>query len=284
MEKIIDAHIHVGKEEFISKDVKEKLIKWPLFNYLWDNPIESFTDVLKRKNISKAIIFPIPISSAWVDCYDGEDTRTANNYIIDAYNTNKEKFIPFGLIPENPHDLEDLIKKGIKGFKEHSVGQRIHTIKDDNTAKMDGSYEVLNESGLPLLIHPAPIDKTLRIKKMFDKYPSLKIILAHCGHKYGNFLKEEEETLEVVENLKGYENLYFETSNIQTSGLLDEIYSLVGDKMVFGSDYPFGQINRRTDEIIDVYKKERETIDAMNIPKEGKEGVFYKNISKILKL
>jgi len=87
-----------------------------------------------------------------------------------------------------------------------------------------------------------------------------------------------------VENLKGYENLYFETSNIQNSGLLDKIYSLVGDKMVFGSDYPFGQINRRTGEIIDVYKKERETIDAMNIPKDGKRGVFYKNISKILKL
>ena len=119
---------------------------------------------------------------------------------------------------------------------------------------------------------------------MFDKYPSLKIILAHCGHKYGNFLKEEEETLEVVENLKGYENLYFETSNIQTSGLLDEIYSLVGDKMVFGSDYPFGQINRRTDEIIDVYKKERETIDAMNMSAEEKKEIFYKNISKILKL
>ena len=149
---------------------------------------------------------------------------------------------------------------------------------------MEDSYEVLNESGLPLLIHPAPIDKTLRIKKMFDKYPSLKIILAHCGHKYGNFLKEEEETIEVVENLKGYKNLCFETSNIQNSGLLDEIYSLVGDKMVFGSDYPFGQINRRTGEIIDVYKKECETINSMNISTEEKRGVFYKNISKILKL
>jgi len=87
-----------------------------------------------------------------------------------------------------------------------------------------------------------------------------------------------------VENLKGYKNLCFETSNIQNSGLLDEIYSLVGDKMVFGSDYPFGQINRRTGEIIDVYKKECETINSMNISAEGKRGVFYKNISKILKL
>ncbi len=69
-------------------------------------------------------------------------------------------------------------------------------------------------------------------------------------------------------------NVYFETSGIQYAVILKKIYKKFGaEKIIFGSDYPFGDP-----------RVALAMIETLNPTKEEHKLITEKNISKILKI
>ncbi len=119
----------------------------------------------------------------------------------------------FGMVSINPHflDREDWkreVKKWIKdhgfvGIKLNTVGHAINLMSKD-AAMM---FETANELEVPIMLHTGlglPFASPTHICAYAEKYPDLKIILAHAG-----FIWSATDALLVASK---YKNVYLETS------------------------------------------------------------------------
>ncbi|MFZ5955573.1 MAG: amidohydrolase family protein [Nanoarchaeota archaeon] len=226
--KIIDAHCHLNKKEWIS-NTSEPDNDFLIANYGFDYTEGFISNNMKEANIESTIIFPIP--SIYVDL------RKANRYVLETAlaNSNFGKFIPFSIIDKSP---QYWYERGARGFKQHDYGQNIHP-KD--LVNYKESYQFMQEKELPLLVHSGiPIQK--RIEEIINYAPNLKIILAHCG---AEFLKKNDykphigQVHNILQSLKGHKNLYFDISALEDKEIIKMAIEEVGDdKVIFGSDFP----------------------------------------------
>ncbi len=175
-------------------------------------------------------------------------------------------------------------------------------------------YEKVVEHDLPILIHPThwesyplvdmekgwrmmhvfgwPFDTTQAIWRLIfggvlDRFPSMKIVTHHLGamlpffsgrieQSFNRFLKDK-----VRRPISEYwKNIYGDTA---TDGTLASYlcgYAFFGaDRMMYGSDYPFGP-----DAGEDFIRSNLEGIKSMDISSEDKEKILGENAKKLLKI
>jgi predicted TIM-barrel fold metal-dependent hydrolase len=262
--KIIDSHCHIHMPEWVNKcNSNDFLIEE--FNYRSSE--KEILANMDEAGIDQTIIFPMPSINV--------NLEAANLYVLYMSKLYPKKFIPFAIINNNP---EKWFKLGVKGFKEHSFGQKIQKNqygKDIISDKFKYSYRFMEDNGLPLLLH-AGVNKIERIKEFFFKEtPELKIILAHLGAdfiKTGNHLPNKYQVLETLNELKDYPNIYFDIAAIGDIEILQDAIDLVDDnKLIFGSDFP--------------YEKPSDTLnrlDKLRLSKKQKTKLFYDNITDII--
>ncbi|MBU8893610.1 MAG: amidohydrolase family protein [Bacteroidales bacterium] len=120
---------------------------------------------------------------------------------------------------------------------------------------------------LPLFIHLYSDTEVIKIIEYKKNHPNLNLIVAHLfGLEL--FIKD------------GYKdnNLYFDTSTIQlisTKRLIDAINFFGADKIIFGTDTPYGKDN---------LKKNIDRIKLLDIPKSEKEMILGENIKRLLNI
>jgi predicted TIM-barrel fold metal-dependent hydrolase len=146
-------------------------------------------------------------------------------------------------------------------------------------------YELCIKYDSPIVIHTgagtkkpqdAKYNDPKHIVKIAERFPSLKIVIAHY------FYPEVEYCYELT---KPYENIYFDTSGladeevIQETGLdkIKKILTLTEKQrpgnVVFGTDYAMCKIKRHID-----------LIESLPIGKELKDNIFYKNSIRLFDL
>jgi uncharacterized protein len=168
-------------------------------------------------------------------------------------------------------------------------------------------YQKLVEHGLPLLIQPTdwesyslvgpengmgamvaigwPFDTTQAVYRLIaggviDAFPSLKIITHHCGAMLPFFVKRIEITLRKVlkKDPAGYwGSIYGDTA---VAGSLPAHmcgYAFFGaDRMLFGSDYPFGGETR--------VKEGLACIQDMKLPEVESQKILGGNAARLFKI
>jgi predicted TIM-barrel fold metal-dependent hydrolase len=175
-------------------------------------------------------------------------------------------------------------------------------------------YEKVVEHDLPVLLHPThwedyplvdmdkgwrmmhlfgwPFDSTQAVWRLLcggvlDRYPSLKIVMHHLGALIPFFSRRIET------NVKGFlkdklrrplseywKNLYGDTATDGTTASYPCGYSFFGpDRMVFGSDYPFGPEAGE-----DFIRSNLEGVKGMKIPVADKKKILSGNAKKLLKI
>jgi hypothetical protein len=126
-------------------------------------------------------------------------------------------------------DLVSLLDKGFKGLKLHPSGQDF--IVDDE--EICWIYKLCEERGLPVLIHAAAKHNgshPRRIVSLAEKFPSLKIIMAH-------FFGDDVDIMELGGK---YPNLYTDISiNSRTLRINQAVNKYGFRNLVFGSDIPY---------------------------------------------
>lgn len=180
------------------------------------------------------------LSGLWVD----------DQYVADYAAQDPDRLIPYlSLDPTQPGWQDEMkaghLDLGMRGVKMMPMYAGFRP--DD--ASVDPLWEYATEHGLPVLLHTgttfvsqAPLDCTHPelLDRVAMRYPDVKIILAHLGHPFEN---------ECVVVIRKHPNVYADISAIHyrpwqlyNSLMLVQEYG-VWDKLLFGTDYPFTDIN-----------------------------------------
>ena len=264
--KIIDAHCHLHKPQWLIKKEEDFLITH--FNKNCDE--KQIMQNMQEAGIDTTIIFPLP--SLLIDI------EKANHYVVNTAKKYPQQFIPFTIIDHKP---EYWVKQGVKGFKEHTYGQRIQkdaSGRDIFSQEFKATYRCMEAHKIPLLLH-AGVNRIERLKQdIFKDTPGLIVILAHLGADFpesSNYRPERRQVESTLESLKDYPTLYFDISAGPDAGIIQLAVEILGsDKLIFGSDFP--------------HEKPLKTLQRLhslkNMTGMELENVLYNNIVKLLDL
>ena len=158
---------------------------------------------------------------------------------------------------------------------------------DDPT--LDPLWVYANEHRLPVLLHTgttfitqAPLECTLprHLDRVAIRHPELKIVMAHLGHPYEG---------ECVAMIRKHPNLYADISalhyrpfQLYQSLMLVQEYG-VWDKILFGTDFPFTNV----DDTIDGLRTLNQMVEGTALPKlceDQIEGMIYRDSLALLGL
>ena len=135
-----------------------------------------------------------------------------------------------------PHDGAAAVKKVVDqyGGKKGFVAMKFLTIIHGSPLRPEYEYALkfAEESCCPLTFHYWGSKYLNEIKQILEKYPRLKLILAHQGGGH------REDTLNTIDLMHRCDRLYIDTcGSIYNSLSLWEMAQLAGeDRMVFGTD------------------------------------------------
>jgi len=236
---IFDAHVHFGPST-----------QW--VPYI--NPEVSIKDVLRemeRHNIKKSLVFPNP--------HVGDKYPELNDMVIEAKKEYQSKIIGFGRV--DPRRGEEAIEEITRIHELGLIGVKLHPYVEcfrPDHPFFDEFFSTLAELGMFILVHTGTLFSSPgHIRQVLKKYPDLEIILGH--------LQEG-----CIPLMRDYENVYSDTSGSRVR-LLEYAAESCGDKIMFGSDYPY--LNHRV---------QMEVVKAAEISESVKNKIFAGNFERLL--
>ncbi|MEO8446123.1 MAG: amidohydrolase family protein, partial [bacterium] len=205
--KIIDAHIHIGK--------------WSKLFFEYGSTVEQAIDVLKSSGVDSAVCMPADNTSNF-DLYNETIDNPDYKFYFNAWIDPADK--------ELDHFLEKNIGR-ISLFKIHPSIQR-KRITDPSYEKY---LELASEKRKPVVVHCGRWQDIASYKfplELVDKFPELKLILAHLG---GDQPSLYLECAEEIKNKK-FANVYLGTESVREFYFVNKVVNTVGaEKVIFGS-------------------------------------------------
>ena len=142
-----------------------------------------------------------------------------------------------------PSDAEKMLSSSplIAGFKPYMTLNPGCTFTSDIPAYLpEWALELANQKNLVITLHiikPKALsdDRNIKeIKRICKSYPSMKLVLAHCGCGFNMY-----NTINGIRELAGIENLWFDTSAVCEAPAIMALLRKYGPKrLMWGTDYP----------------------------------------------
>ena len=226
-DKLFDVHMHISEFPFSNKDFfgfkeyYEDMSPLLCGRKVRCNALANPTDELKSK---EGHISTINFFKNQLDLYPG--------------NVGEILIKP----EESAEEIEShLIHKNIKGLKcYHIYAKRPDTFNADiNEYLTDAAFEVANKHKLAITLHMvkdralADPENMRQIKDFAKRYPDATLILAHAARAFAPWT-----AIETVEELKSYENVWYDFAAVCESPAMMQIIKKVGSsRCMWGSDY-----------------------------------------------
>lgn len=261
---IIDCHCHIYPDGIVSKAV-EAIESFYDNRYKGaDGRIETMRKNGEASGVEGFIVFSVATTPHQV--------HSINNFIAECVEKSGGVFTGLGALHPDSEalqsDFDELCSLGLRGVKLHPDIQKI-AIDDE---RMKRIYR-LCEGKLPVLLHTGDyrydFSNPDRMKRILDEFPGCTFIGAHLG---GWSVWDE-----AVGKLSGYPNFYVDTSSclcdISPEKFSELIEKYTPDKVLFGTDYPLGDVAGEIEVIRNSVKDE-----------ESLEKIFYKNAQMLFNL
>ena len=169
-----------------------------------------------------------------------------NDYLADYVRTDPARLVGFGSVnPVEPGAREELERSyhdlGLRGLKLGPIYQNYDPV-DEAAFPV---YEFAERQGIPIMIHQAttfPSTGHLRyalpilLDEVAIRFPGLKIVLAHLGHPW---------EADCVVTVRKHPNLFTDISALHGrpwrfyQAMITAVEYGIGDRILFGSDFPF---------------------------------------------
>ena len=245
-DRIFDAHTHLWKEEWVSWSVgDEPNVGRPEYDSLisaihGDRPTEAlFIPFATEENRAK-----IPAANQWVS---------------DSLSAHPDSRGLFFITPEDDPEYvrEQVQTLGLHGLKcYHSMAAVNPTWEASIPDFLPESFlEIANQESWVITLHMvktravADPDNLNWIRHYCKTYPNMKLILAHSARGF-----QPGHNLEGLANLKGLDNLYFDTSANCEPIAHQAIMRIIGpDKLMYGSDLPVSHMRGRSLGVADTF-------------------------------
>jgi predicted TIM-barrel fold metal-dependent hydrolase len=281
----IDIHIHAIFQEFV-QDLSAtpegalvlKELEFTSKNYYGRSPnilsLADFQREMDEAGVEKVVL--------QVAALKGVPARPMNEQVSQLLQMLPDKFIGFaGFDPNQGEEAVDDIEYAVKelGFKGVKTVASVLEM-DINDRAFYPSYTKAQELGVPIMIHTGAVVVTgCRVKHVhplmvddvaFD-FPELKIICAHLG---GYSYMDVHNIL--VRHPNVYADLSFWPLNPYYKDLIPWrlLEETVPDKILLGSDYPFGQTP----------KEAAEGVESLPVSHDFKRKILEGNATELLSL
>lgn len=244
MTMVIDSHIHCGKKI----------------------PYETILPFLKKAGVDGACVFA-PVDEVYCrndpDFYDTSEwqsrRRETNRYLLKVARTN-EGIFPY-LFVWNDFDYNE-ISFGYRGIKWHRhEGEPAYNYNDKRCQKL---IEKVVELNLPIVFEES-YSNTIEFINNLAR--NATVIIPHLGWLNGGFFALD------ASGIWKKQNVYADSSLASQFEITMFLKKYGPDKLVFGSDFPFG-----------LPENELKKITSLNISKVDKEKITGGNIKRILGL
>jgi uncharacterized protein len=244
----IDVHTHVEMSEAGGDSLPDELRDAAVKHFRGESARPTAAELAQyyRERKMMAVVFTVDAESV-----TGQ-TRVPNEEIAEVARANADVLIPFASIDPRKgrrgvDEARRLIEEhGVRGFKFHPNVQAFFP----NDRMAYPLYEVIEEAGLPALFHTGhsgvgsglPGGGGIRLKysnpihvdDVAVDFPTLRIVLAHPSFPW----QDEAISIalhkpQVYIDLSGWSPKYFPPQ------LVHHANTLLRDRMLFGTDYPF---------------------------------------------
>ncbi len=244
----IDVHVHVEMSRAGHDSLPDELRDAAIEHFRGQSARPTVDELASyyRERRMMAVVFTVDAES-----FTGQ-ARVPNEEIAEAAHANADVLIPFASI--DPHkgrrgvdEARRLIDEhGVRGFKFHPNVQAF--FPNDRLAYP--FYEVIEEAGLPALFHTGhsgvgsglpggggirlKFSNPIHVDDVAADFPDLKIVLAHPSFPW----QDEAISIalhkpQVYIDLSGWSPKYFPPQ------LVHHANTLLRDRVLFGTDYPF---------------------------------------------
>lgn len=235
---IIDIHTHFMPDRVMAKVwhyfdhvVPRFGVQWPV---TYKGPESERVERLGRFGVTAftALVYPHkPDMAAWLNDWSLGFAARTPGCIPTA------TFFPE---PDAADYVTNAIERGARLFKAHvQVGDY-----DPNDPLLDPVWEILETSRTPVLIHagsgPAPGRFTgpAGVRSLLQRFPGLRLVIAHMGlPEYSDFMDLADEHADVWLDTTMAFTEFTERDHPFPHGELGRLVDL-GDRILFGSDYP----------------------------------------------
>ncbi|HPO89494.1 MAG TPA: amidohydrolase family protein [Victivallales bacterium] len=260
---IIDFHTHIFPPKIVEKALNflsEKSKIKPFTN----GTLEELLISMEKSGISISVNMPVATHP--------QQTISINEWCKSIQSEKIISFASYHPALKNPKLICEIRKKSFLGIKLHPEFQNFSpddkSLEDVWKACIDNELIVFFHAGADFAFNPPFKSNPAKFAKLHEKFPELKIVLAHFGS--WKMWNELERTL-----LKS--NIFLETSF--TLGFIEEQYFVelsrkhgIG-KIIFGTDSPW---RSQADEI----KK----ISSIPFSKQELNAILYQNAKHLLKI
>ena len=260
---IADSHSHIFPQKIAEKASKSIGDFYDTEN---KNP-SAAPEILLEKDKAAGISKILVCSSAVV----AHQVEGINSFISEQCQLHPE-FLGLGTLHpdyENySEELDRIVSLGLHGLKFHPDFQHF----DIDDPRMDKIYEKASKLGLVILFHMGD-DRTdysspLRLARVVDKYPDLKVIAAHFGGY---------RAWDKVKNIRKSENVFFDTSSslefLPKETALDLIDHFGYKQFMFGVDFPMWDP-----------KEELEKYFSLGLSEEINQAILAENFKRLFNI
>lgn len=279
---IIDAHIHMWERKMLPDEAVRGYLepirkfqemygglfdlnlddKVPFADY--EEKIDEIVDSMNVNHIDYSVVLGTDFGLV------GGDKMTNYEYMdwmFEICNTD-HRFIPFiGVDPNRGEEAYEMLRKLAKKYDPKGLKLYPATGFYPNDEKLTKYWDIVNEYGWIVTTHAGmalpPLDEKFChpkfMKKVADRYPDIKFIIAHLGGKFHDelfpLMEECDNVYTDCSALQGW----FYTDRSMIDKRLDSVTSRFPDRVVWGTDSP-------------LYEEQVPTSIFINTIKEGKWG------------
>lgn len=264
--RIIDAHLHYGATERMRQTVLTSALRntFPCYSIVQFSRMGDYPLRLKEHGIEKTAVVPFVFREL-------DKTRESQD-VLDFSESLPGICYPYGILDEEDTSFLDRNFRRIVGLKEHIV---LH--KTELTPKRREIFARMEEWGLTLLLHSNSGARIGYIRQIMSEFPRMKVQIAHMGRdKTGSI----PFMLEVLEAMRPYENVVFDTSTVRIPEVVAQAVDIVGpDRILYGSDFPFFMDKEGTEDIMEAQILH---ILRSGIPQHQQELIFSENFERFI--
>lgn len=246
---IIDFHTYVGKSMLGQESTEEELL-----------------ENMEKNQVTMSVVCPVKTIDPFFE--------KQNEYIAELQKKYPDKIAGFCRIDPNlGKDSEKLLTDSIEHL--HLKGLVLHPWEETfaiNDKKVFPFMEICSDRKIPVLVETGYpwLSHCFQVGSLAEKYPDVTFIMSHGGQ----FDSSGYALTDVDYVMNKYGNLVIETSGDYSDEGIENIPVRLGEsRVLFGSHFPWLCTE------LEIYRVQR-----VNLPKECKEAIFYKNAEKILNL
>lgn len=231
-------------------------IKWDRENNTFD--VDGLLNDMEENDISIRV----------VSALNGPSIREQNNIVENLVNSYPDKLIGSAIINPKAIDCVDEMKRVCESgkFKCIELDSLEHNYYPEEISELDEIFKLANLYNIIVNVFTGWGPRTMPAQWAYyaKRHKDVKIVALHMGTTdfgYGT-----------VDLIPKYENMYVETSCMYELPILKKAFAKIDNrKILFGSHYP----HKLTCCSI-------ETFDLLNLDKETKDNLYFKNAAHIL--